>query len=389
MATLVRVLILAMVLAVVSCARPAALQAGPGVELTPLRTISRLESQALLAAAGVRGVEPAYDVDCYRMTYRANAAVLTGLLALPRGTHARRLVSFQHGTTTSRDRVPSALDGAGQAAAVLIAGSGYALIMPDYEGLGGSGGPHPYLVADSAAAAVVAMIQSARSVEGVPDGPVFLSGFSQGGQATLAAMRMLEAAGEPVLGAAPVAGPYDIRDVSLGVALTGQAPSDALYLAYMSWGYAAYYDQPLESVLTPDYAGVADNLFSTPHEGRAIMEALPREPRAMFSASFLDAFDNNGEHWLLTRLGQSDVSDWTPRAPVRLYYGSADIDVAPEEALHAQRSMRARGADVRAVDVGPVGHDPSMLAAAPLILAWLAELDAQGAGPVVAAPRLR
>ena len=34
-------------------------------------------------------------------------------------------------------------------------------------------------------------------------------------------------------------------------------------------------------------------------------------------------------------------------------------------------------AEVSVIDVGEVGHDPSMLAAAPLILAWLAELDAQ------------
>ncbi len=39
--------------------------------------------------------------------------------------------------------------------------------------------------------------------------------------------------------------------------------------------------------------------------------------------------------------------------------------------------MRARGADVTAVDVGPVGHDASMLAAAPRILAWLNELDSR------------
>jgi hypothetical protein len=40
------------------------------------------------------------------------------------------------------------------------------------------------------------------------------------------------------------------------------------------------------------------------------------------------------------------------------------------------RAMSARQADVSAIDVGPIGHEPSMLAAAPLILAWLAELDA-------------
>jgi hypothetical protein len=37
--------------------------------------------------------------------------------------------------------------------------------------------------------------------------------------------------------------------------------------------------------------------------------------------------------------------------------------------------MRARGADVIAIDVGAVGHEASMLAAAPLILKWLQELE--------------
>ena len=52
------------------------------------------------------------------------------------------------------------------------------------------------------------------------------------------------------------------------------------------------------------------------------------------------------------------------------------MDVVPEEALAEAAAIRARGGDARAIDVGPVGHDPSMLAAAPQIRAWLAELEA-------------
>jgi len=43
--------------------------------------------------------------------------------------------------------------------------------------------------------------------------------------------------------------------------------------------------------------------------------------------------------------------------------------------------MRSRNVDVAAIDVGAVGHDPSMLAAAPLILAWLRELDTAASVP--------
>jgi len=88
------------------------------------------------------------------------------------------------------------------------------------------------------------------------------------------------------------------------------------------------------------------------------------------------AFDTSRPHWLLDALAGNETSHFTPRAPVRLYYGSADVDVIPREALATAAAMKARGADIEAIDVGPLGHDPSALAAAPRALAWLESLPA-------------
>ncbi|PKQ04334.1 MAG: hypothetical protein CVT72_12640 [Alphaproteobacteria bacterium HGW-Alphaproteobacteria-11] len=371
----------ALLIFLAACAEPAPREAPDGIELTPLRTYGTLESRAMMWAAGLSGIGVEHGVDCYRMIYRTQSAdgreiAVSGLLALPRGTAARHLASFQHGTSTSRDRVPSALDGTGVAAAILFAGNGYALIAPDYIGLGVSDEIHPYLVAEDAGRAVIDMIAAARRIDGVPGGPVFLSGFSQGGQASLAALRLLEENGAAVLGAAPVSSAYDLRNISLGAALAGGAQSHALYLAYLARGYAARYGQPVESVLTPEHAVLVEELFGNPHSPSEIIAALPAEPRKMFNAEFLDAFDNGKPNWLLDTIAANDVSDWAPRAPVRLYYGTEDVDVVPEEALNAERAMQARGADVQAVDLGPLDHENAMLAAAPLILAWLGELAA-------------
>ncbi|MEX1155083.1 lipase family protein [Parvibaculum sp.] len=378
---------MAVLLFLAACAEPAPRAAPNGVELTPLKSYGAIESRVLLRLAGVSGIGVDHGVDCYRMIYRTRDAagreiVASGLLALPRSVTPKRLVSFQHGTTTSRDRVPSAPDGTGVAAAIVFAGNGYALVAPDYIGLGVSQEPHPYLVADDAARAVTDMIAAARRIEGIPPDPVFLSGFSQGGHASLAAMRLLEERGEEVLGAAPVSSAYDLRNISLAAAMAGGAQSHALYLAYMARGYAVRYGQPLDSVLTPEYATLAEDLFGNPHAPDEIIAALPAEPRRMFNDAFLDAFDNDGPHWLLAVLAENDISDWHPQAPVRLYYGEADRDVVPEEALHAERAMRARGADIEAVNLGPHDHNGSMPAAAPLLLAWLNKLHAAaGQGP--------
>ena len=361
------------------CMRPPPIQTPDGVWLTPLRSISTLEARVLLIVSGVHGIAVRRAVDCYRMEYRATGSDgrvtrLSGLLALPRGAAPIRVVSFQHGTATTRGAVPSKPDGTGIAAAILFAGNGYALVAPDYPGMGASPGRHPYYVADAIGPAVADMIEAAQRLPGVPDAPVFLSGFSEGGWASLAALRVLEARGKPVLGSAQVAGAYDLRRISLPAALKGGAPSHSLYLAYAAWGQSAYYRHPLDSLLTPQYASLAERLFAGA-KPKEILTSLPAAPRLMFNQGFLDAFDHGGSHWFLDTFAANSLVGVTPGAPVRLYYGSKDVDVVPEEALAAARAMRARGADVTAIDVGPVGHDPSMLAAAPLIFAWLRQLE--------------
>ena len=363
------------------CGAPPRLTAGAGVDLTALKTYSRLESATLLRLAGVTGVAATHAVDCYRVGYpsrdsKGRPVRLSGLFALPRGVPPRGLVSWQHGTTTTRAEVPSNLSTDGAAAAIVFAGNGYAVTAADYPGLGAAPGIHTYLVADDTARAVVDLIHAARGVAGAPAAAPFLIGFSQGGHASLAAQAQMEAAGDPVLAVASVAGPHNLRTITLAAALKGGAPSHSLYLSYMARGYAARYDQPLESVLTPASAALCRTLYDQPHKPDAIMAALPRAPRAMFTEAFLEAFDHDRPHWLLQALAANETSHFTPRAPVRLYYGRSDIDVEPAEALTTARMLTDQGGQATAHDVGPFGHNESILHAAPLALAWLKGLQA-------------
>ena len=156
--------------------------------------------------------------------------------------------------------------------------------------------------------------------------------------------------------------------------MKGQAPSASLYLAYAAWGQSAWYGHRLDSVLTPESAATVEWLFAGAPP-KAILAGLPDAPRQMFNRTVLEAFDQGGRHWYLDAFAIAGLTDLTPRAPVRLYFGSKDIDVPPQEARRAAEAMRARGADAEAIDVGAVGHEPSMLAAAPRIFAWLGALE--------------
>ncbi len=370
----------AVVITTLAQAKPPGIATPEGVRLTPLSTISPLKAKILLRLAGVEGLPVRYSVDTYRMEYSSRGkngepVQLSGLLALPHGVAARRLVSFQHGTSTTRTAVPSKPDGTGLASAIIFAGNGYALIAPDYPGLGVSTGRHPYYVAASIGPAVVDMIEVTERLGVVPDVPVFLAGFSEGGWASLQALRLLEARGDKVMGVASVAGPINLSGISFPAAMKGRAKSHSLYLAYAAWGQAAYYGHSLDSVLTANYAATVERLFAS-GKPKAIIDGLPTDPRAMFNDAFLSAYDNGKYHWFIQAFSGANLVDLNPRAPLRLFYGSADVDVSPQDSITAAAAMRAKGADVLSVDVGPVEHNPSMLAAAPMILAWMQELEA-------------
>jgi hypothetical protein len=150
------------------CGRPPPLTAPAGVTLTPLRTIPAWQGRVMLRLAGVKGARVDRRVDLWRVEYSATLAPgrpparLSGLLALPRGAPARRLVSFQHGTSTTRDAVPSQPDGNGIAGAIAFAGAGYALVEPDYPGMGKGSGRHTYFVTAPTVQSVTTLIDIAE-----------------------------------------------------------------------------------------------------------------------------------------------------------------------------------------------------------------------------------
>ena len=93
------------------------------------------------------------------------------------------------------------------------------MLMPDYIGMGESPGLHPYCHGESEATATRDMIRAARafiadSLQMIDNGELFLTGYSQGGHAAMAAHKYFEdnnlLAEFNVLGSAPCSGPYEM-----------------------------------------------------------------------------------------------------------------------------------------------------------------------------------
>lgn len=325
----------------------------------------------------------------YRLTYwttnvDGSPTLASGLLSLPTKGPVRGVVSYQHGTTTLRNEVPSA-NGSEEAllATAIFTGGRYITVAPDYIGLGESTVLHPYLDSKTTAGAVVDMMKAAHTFVTGPLGQTWpssmhLTGFSQGGHATIITQRALEAMNDSrfqIAGAAPIAGPFDLKGISFPVALAGGSSSHSLYLGYLVHAYAAIQRQPVTSVIAEPYAGMFGKLYDGTNDYLVIEKTLPKIPRDMFQRDFLRDYDAGKESWLTKALAENEAYNWTPKAPMRVYFGNLDKDVSPREAPFGVAELTKRGGKVTAVSVGDYDHEGSVMHAMPKVRRWFDELS--------------
>lgn len=325
-----------------------------------------------------------YRVQYWTRTPWGSETIASGLVCLPKTKTPRGVVSYQHGTAVNRRLTPSAPtlleSGLGTA---IFAGGGYILCGADYIGLGTNTEVHPYLHAEGTASAVIDLLKAAHAFaenRGITwPSSVFLAGFSQGGYSTLAAHRALERVNDPrfrVAACAPIAGPYDLAGITFPVFLEGNDAYLSAYLAYLAHAYSTIYSQPLNSVLTDDYARIVPALFDGNQDEWEVVQRLPKQPRTLFRPEFLEAFDRKQPTWFTTALAENQVLQWQPKAPVRLYYSEHDPVVSPREAKTAYDAIQQHGGHVMLIPAGDADHAGTALFAIPKIRIWFDELAA-------------
>lgn len=336
------------------------------IRLDPIETRERAALQRtaddLPGAIRVGG-----DVDLYRLIYwtqvKGTPVPVSGLIAVPRGVPPKGVVVYLHGTTTTRSVSPSLPGRAdGDQEAAVFAGSGYVTLLPDYVGLGESELPQAYLVARPQVDAAVDMLKAIRGVGGLPGLPdrlpLFLMGFSQGGQSAAALHRAVQRRpvdGYDLTATVAIAGPHDLLGAVVGKLETPEAenPRNVAYLAFAATAYAAYYDQPLDTLLAPELARTAPGLFDGSRTPEDIVGRLPSDTRALFRPEALAAL-KAGTGWFARALRENGTADWTPRVPMRLVIGEADEDVPPASSRalldHARRSGKVTAQSVPGAD---------------------------------------
>lgn len=332
-------------------------------------------SLPLFALQFLVGPQAKYDVDSYKITYttfdiRGALDTASGLVSIPRKDSILfPLGLVQHGTVSGRDDVPSNLSGGYQLGAG-FSSAGYVVIQPDYLGLGDSRGFHPYVHADTEASAGIDMIFATKEFleqqnVGYND-QLFVTGYSQGGHAAMAAHRELEANYSetlPVTAAAPMSGPYSISTATKASFLSNE---EYLFPGYGVWTLMSYneayslYDSVAQYMKQP-YATYAEAFYEETITLDSLQRALISEltanhggsiVRFMFQDSIISAITNQPDHPFNLALEDNDTYDWAPTAPTRLFYCMADDQVAFTNSVLADSVMNANGAvDLDALDV--------------------------------------
>ena len=348
----------------------------PQSDALHLKDYSHFTIRAMFWLAGVSEQFPTHrGISTYRLVYEVTAPdgrkiEASGLVAIPRGDEPiKGIVSWQHGTASLSSAAPSNLDQFnGLLPAAVFAGHGYILLAPDYIGYGVSAAePHSYYHKASMAASVVEFLNAAKAAlaENGYDWSdnLYLTGFSQGGHASLAA---LEVMGVPVTGVAPVAGAVDLATTGIQSAFRGESKFSSLYVAWIAETYHRDYGLDLRTVLKPDWIPVVTSIFDGNTDGDTIVETLPANPREMITEEVLVAVETGNGHPFLDLLKQNEIGSLATKTPICAYYGSADVDVTPDQGEHLIERIPNAGVVILDGD----DHEASILSAVPALRTW-------------------
>jgi hypothetical protein len=317
--------------------------------------------------------DPVGEVLLYRVRYDSvgldqRLIRLSGLLAMPSSGAPKGIVLYFHGTTADRRLSPSRYghnqpSPEAETACLAFACGGYALLMPDYLGLGDDPGVHPYPWASDNVASGVDLLRAVRQDRTVPPiGPsLFITGYSEGGAVAMAAVRQLEqSGGEVPTRSAPMSGPYDLSGVTVNSMLRGRLAAFPLSLKLFFLSYAAYSaaklhpEIDLRDYFAPSFASYIPYLFDkgwpdAEVSSRLLIKAWQlgaiQSVHKVLTWRFRQALKlNDQSDPILRELRRHDVYDWAPKSPMLMIYLPSDSVVVPENTLHAERSMRGHGA---------------------------------------------
>ncbi len=309
-----------------------------------------------------------YGVQFYKMTYHTTGSddmpdIASGLIVIPdNDAQDFPLVIYHHGTSPAKDQVPSSLNLDYEAYA-FIGASGFAVLAPDYLGMGESRGFHPYVHRETQARASIDMLRAfhewLENENYAVNDKLFLTGYSQGGHASMSTHQELElfhATEFSVTAATHLSGPYSISGVMRDLMFS---ESDYLFIGFIPYlvlGYQEVYGNIYED-LTDIFQPVFIQSIEAFYDGDINLIELTialfflsgqnfgnNYPVTLFNPDLVNDVTSDDDHPINIILRENDTYNWAPQAPTRIFYCTADEMVPFENSIVADSVLQANGA---------------------------------------------
>ncbi|MFT7588175.1 MAG: hypothetical protein ACI959_000382 [Limisphaerales bacterium] len=256
---------------------------------------------------------------------------------------------YNHGSRSKRAHKVDL--GGEQLITTALAADGYAVIMPDYIGLGKGDKFHLYMHAESEAYASIDMIRAVREmnveIEIELNEYLFLSGYSQGGHAAMATHKMMQEKYPDefnVTASAPMSGAYDLAGVQrINMFEPYTRPA---YLAYLIQSYNevyGFYDD-VRNVFKHEFGDtVISMLESQKYTLSRISKVLPVVPAEALTEEVVKMYVEDPDAGIGMALKVNSNHDWAPENPMMICYCKSDEEVSYLNAKVAHENMKDKG----------------------------------------------
>ena len=336
---------------------------------------------------------------------------LTGLVAMPRGGAPNGLVVYCHGTIQDRKASPSRYRGEEngsepESAILAFATGGYAVVMPDYLGLGDHKAAHPYPLnivnAQSAVDIIAPARRLARNKNYNIGSKLYVTGYSEGGGIAMAATQKLErmtGVEYRVEASAPASGPYDLSGAERNFFLAQPTTQVGFVMRLYLLSYSSYYFRKHSNIKITDYfkPAMANSIWLNYNAGLSdedlikrlgLTSVLMRSKNSIFNVitpRFKRALETTDKRDpFVAELARNDIYDWAPNTTMLLINLDGDAIVPPENTENAVRAMRKRGVTAQTMRRYVI-RDTSLnhITAVPAAMATVRKFFDRGFGAVV------
>ncbi len=294
-------------------------------------------------------------LDVFEVTYETTwydgtSTEASGIFFLPREKGKEfPMICYHHGTTLVKER--KIMFAGEQIICTVLGASGYMVAFPDYIGLGTSKKIHLYLHIETEAAASIDLLRAVKELLVKEDARqskfLFLTGYSQGGHATLATLKVMQEKYPDefkVTASAPMSGAYDLGGVQSEVMFKPYTHPG--YLPYLLYSYQEVYKcfNDANCSFKAPYAELLPSFYDGTHPMSDVNKVMPAVPKDILTDEFMKGFLTNDKFPFKLALTANSVHNWKPETPVLLCYCKADEQVNYKNATITAAAMKAKGA---------------------------------------------